>query len=368
MSEYRCWTEISLGSIAGNYRRLKEAGDGADVICVVKADAYRHGAAAVAARLEAEGAGWFAVANTAEGGGLRQAGIKGEILVLGGILDFEYDALFEHRLTPVMHDPQALERLDRQAGARGSVWPFHLKIDSGMGRMGSRDSAATLAGAVRAASHLKLEGILSHLATTAEEITPQTREQLDAFERKIAELAANGIAPSLRHTAASLPLVYRQRAPLGAAFGNMARPGLGLYGYPASHMTPALSWKARVLLVKEIPSGDPVGYGARWRASRRSRIAVVACGYADGIPHRLSNSAYVLLHGGAAPIRGAVSMDLLTVDVTDSDRVEAGDVATLIGSDGSLAITADHWSEWSGTIPYVILCGIGLRVGRVYLP
>jgi len=366
MIEHRCWTEISLGSIAYNYLRLREAAAGAEVVCVVKADAYRHGANEVAARLEAEGARWFAVANTAEGVALRQAGVLGEILVLGGILDFEFAPLFTHRLTPVVHDPLSLLDLDRQASARGSVWPFHLKIDTGMGRMGSQASAAVLAEAVRAASHLRLDGIMSHLATTGEQVTLQTRGQLDVFERITAELAALGIAPSLRHAAATLPLVHHDSH--SAAFKNMVRPGLGLYGYPASHLKPALSWKSRVVLVKQIPAGEPVGYGARWRADRPSRLAVVACGYADGVPHRLRNDAYVLLSGGPAPIRGAVSMDLLTVDATDAPRVEPGDVATLIGSDGGMSITAEHWSEWSATIPYVILCGIGQRVGRVYLP
>jgi alanine racemase len=366
MSEHRCWTEISLGSIAHNYHRLREAAAGAEVVCVVKADAYRHGANEVAARLAEEGARWFAVANTAEGVALRQSGLLGEILVLGGILDFEFEPLFRYRLTPVVHDTLSLPELDRQASARGTLWPFHLKIDTGMGRMGSRASALLLAEAVRAAPHLRLEGIMSHLATTGEQVTPQTRDQLDAFERVTAELAALGIAPSLRHTAATLPLVHHHSH--SAALGSMVRPGLGLYGYPSSHMKPALSWKSRVVLVKQIAAGEPVGYGARWRAHRPSRIAVVACGYADGVPHRLGNDAYVLLNGGRAPIRGAVSMDLLTVDATDSAHVEPGDVATLIGTDGGISITAEHWSEWSATIPYVILCGIGLRVGRVYLP
>lgn len=362
MTEYRCWTEISLGALARNFHFVKSAAGGAEVVCVVKADAYRHGASEVAAHLQSRGARWFAVANAAEGTALRESGVSGEILLLGGLLDFEYDPLFASRLTPVIHDPAGLNELDIQAARRGTTLPFHLKIDSGMGRMGSKASAEAIASAILQAPHLRLEGLMSHLATTAEEITPQTRDQLDSFERMTGTLAALGIQPRWRHIAASLPVVHRH----SEAQASMVRPGLALYGYPSSHVEPPLSWKTRVLMVKHLDAGEPVGYGARWRAERPSRIAVLACGYADGIPHRLDTSAHVLIHGRRAPLRGAVSMDLLTVDVTDCPPVQPGDVAILLGSDGPAKITAEDWAAWAGTIPYVILCGISRRVGRLY--
>lgn len=358
----RCWVEISLESIARNYRRLRELA-GTEVVCVVKADAYGHGAARVALRLEREGAERFAVATVAEGVELRASGVTGGILVLGGILDFEYESVFENRLTPVMHDVNRVAELNRQAAARGEVLAFHFKIDSGMGRMGSTATAEEIAGAIRGCDNLKLEGLMSHLATTGEEITPQTREQFQRFESTLAKLAALGITAPAIHACASVPVVHGQAAPRA----NLARPGLALYGYPSCHVEPALSWKSRILLVKEIQPGEPVGYSARWRAPRFSRIAVVACGYADGIPHRLLEPAEVLIRGCRVPVVGAVSMDLLTVDVTDCPEATLHDAVTLIGSDGAHSLTAEDWARWAGTIPYVILCSISKRVQRVYL-
>jgi alanine racemase len=364
MTEYRCWTEVSLGAIERNYRRLSQTAAGSELLCVVKADAYRHGAPAVAARLEQKGARWFGVANAAEGAALRAAGIAGEILILGELCEFEYESVFEHRLTPVVHDLARLPELDRRAGARGVVWPVHVKVDSGMGRLGCKSTPREIAGAFGQATHLRLEGLMSHLATTAEEITPQARDQLACFGRMAAELAALGAAPRWRHLSATIPIVHRH----SETFATMVRPGLGLYGYPTPALEPALSWKARVLLVKQIAPGEPVGYGALWRAERPSRIAVLPCGYADGIPHRLIRQAHVLVNGCPATLCGAVSMDLISVDVTGCPAVAPGDIAILIGASGGLALTAQDWAEWAGTIPYVIMCGIGPRVGRIYVP
>jgi alanine racemase len=294
---------------------------------------------------------------------LRDSGVRGEILVLGEVLDFEYDALFRGHMTPVMHDPARIPALDRQAALRGLTLPFHLKVDSGMGRMGSRADAGTLASAIHAAPHLRCEGLMSHLATTADEVTAQTRAQLDCFEKIASSLASLGVQPRWRHIAASLPLLHGH----SEAFQTMVRPGLALYGYPSSYMEPALSWKSRIVMVKQVLPGEPVGYGARWKALRPSLIAVLACGYADGIPHRLDHAAEVLIHGRRAPVRGAVSMDLLTVDVTDCPPARPGDVATIVGSDGAESVNAEDWAAWAGTIPYVILCSVSRRVDRVYV-
>ncbi|MCX7604218.1 MAG: alanine racemase, partial [Bryobacteraceae bacterium] len=274
--EARTWAEISLAQVAANWHALRRAAGGAEVAAVVKANAYGHGAVPVARRLEREGCAWFAVSNAAEGAELRRAGVGGRILVMGGFAPFEMDAFFEHRLTPAVHSTESLRALEERAAALGQRLAVHVKLDTGMGRLGTREEAAVVARNAASLRHIEVEGVMSHLASASDFASPQTREQLDAFDRALEALRGCGVAPPIAHIGSSAVVCYGIRR----AFHQMVRAGLALYGYvpePAGdappacvRVAPALCWKARIVAVKEIPEGHPVGYNARWRAPRPS--------------------------------------------------------------------------------------------------
>ncbi len=371
---HRTWVEISLRRICANYHALRAATAPASQLApVVKADAYRHGAATVSLRLQAEGAQWFAVSNTEEGMSLRVAGVTARILVMGDFLDYEREALLEASLTPVVHSLARLRDLNSYAAERNVTIAFHFKIDTGMGRLGARCGLDEILLAVQGASHLRLDGLMTHFASANDFTTSQTADQILAFEAAVHEFRQAGVTPPLLHLSSSGPVAYRLRR----AYGTLVRPGLALYGYvspphgPADpvelDVQPALSWKARVVEIKEIPKGCPVGYGAQWRAARHTRMAVIAAGYADGIPHQLSNRGRVIAAGKLLPMLGAVSMDLITVDVTDAPQVQIGEAVTLLGQDGAVTYDAKDMAAEAGIIPYAVLCGLGNRVARLYV-
>lgn len=372
---YRSWVEISRAQIAANFNAIRAVvGEQVEVMPVVKADAYRHGAVEVSRTLEREGARWLAVSNTDEGVALREAGIQARILVMADCLPFTREALLEHRLTPVIHSLQGLREFDQLAGQRGTRCRYHLKVDTGMGRLGVRSSEMDAIGeAILAAKNLDLEGLMTHFASAANYQSTQTDDQVAAFDTLLAGLQRTGLSPHLVHLSSSIPVVYGRKQ----AWRGMIRPGHAIYGYvsPARgqappavlHVKPALTWRASVLAVKDVPAGSLIGYGGIFRAPRPTRIAVLAAGYADGIPHRLSNRGSVIVNGKLAPILGAVSMDLTTIDVTDSGAVEVGDAVTLLGSEGAAKIDAQQIAKWAGTISYSVLCGIHARVKRLYI-
>lgn len=371
---YRSWAEISRSRIAENYRKVREAvGPAVEVMGVVKADAYGHGAVEVSRVLVAEGAAWLAVSNVSEGVSLRQAGIRTRILVMAECLPFENESLVSHDLTPAVHGLEQLAELDQFAGARGVELPYHLKLDTGMGRLGTRAEAVKILDAVRQCRHTRLEGLMTHFASSADYTSSQTDQQIEAFQAILEALRRAGIAPSWVHMSSTNPIAYG-RSP---AWGNMVRAGLSLYGYvsPAKgdaprrilEVKPALSWKATILAVKELPVGTLVGYGGTFRTERPTRIAVLAAGYADGVSRHLSNRGKVIASGQLAPVVGAVSMDVTTIDVTDVPGLEPGDVVTLLGREGRVEVNAERIARWAGTISYTVLCGIGARVSRVYV-
>jgi alanine racemase len=360
----RSWVEVSLGTIRANYRAVREVvKDTAEIMPVVKADAYRHGAVEVSRALEAEGAPWLAVSNVEEGAALRHAGVRARILVMADFLPAERDALRESDLTPVIHSLSDIPL------ARS---PYHLKIDSGMGRLGTRAAPEEIARVVGAGG-AKLEGLMTHFASAGNYASPQTMEQIERFEKVICALRAAGLAPRYIHSSATIPVAYGRRE----AWGNLVRPGHAIYGYvspargaaPPSVLAvkPALTWKASVLAVKDLEAGALIGYGGIQKAERPMRIAVLAAGYADGIPHRLSNRGSVIVKGKLAPIVGAVSMDLTTIDVTGCPEIQTGDAATLLGAEGNAAIDAQQMARIAGTISYSVLCGISARVKRVFV-
>jgi alanine racemase len=363
----RSWVEVSLSRIRANYRAVRAlVGDAVDVMPVVKADAYRHGAIEVSRALEAEGAKWLAVSSVEEGIALRQAGIRARILVMADFLPEVRPALAEFQLTPV------IPSLEDVSAVRV---PYHLKIDSGMGRLGTRASPETIVRAVAAAvasTGVPLEGLMTHFASSGNYDSKQTEEQLRNFERVLAALRQAGLAPRYVHQSGTIPIAYRRVE----ALGNLVRPGHAIYGYvsparggpgKALHVAPALTWKATVLTVKDVEAGALIGYGGIHRAARPMRIAVLAAGYADGIPHRLGNRGHVIAKGKLAPIVGAVSMDLTTIDVTACSELSAGDAVTLLGSEGAVSIDAQQMARVAGTISYAVLCGIHARVKRVYV-
>lgn len=370
----RSWAEISLQQIAANFRAVRAAiGPKVEPACVVKADAYGHGAIEVSRVLETEGARWLAVSSVDEGVTLREAGRKGRILVMADCFPFNYPALLVHDLTPVVHSLEDLRALNHFASGHVGRISYHLKIDTGMGRLGTRADAARIAAAICAAPSLEVEGMMTHFASAADYTSPQTERQIDVFTRLCGELKKLGVAPRYLHASSTNPVAYGRRE----AWYNMVRPGHALYGYVSPirgigpdrilDVQPALTWKAGVLAIKQVPAGGTVGYGAIFRAPRPTRIAILAVGYADGLSHRLSARGSVIACGRLVPILGAVSMDLTTIDVTDCPELRAGDAVTLLGTEGEVSINAQQMARMAGTISYDVLCGIRTRVKRVYV-
>lgn len=373
--EYRSWVEISKQRIAENFRAVRAVvGPGVEVAAVVKADAYGHGALEVSRTLVDGGARWLAVSSAEEGVALREAGIEARILVMADCLPYARPALAEYNLTPVVHSLEDVRGLDGFAAGRGVPLRYHLKIDTGMGRLGTRAGAAEIASTIHSATHIELEGLMSHFASAADYTTPHAGAQAREFEELCRALCVLGIAPAFRHMASTIPIAYGRRN----AWYNMVRPGHALYGYvsPARgqappkllDVKPALTWKARVLATKNMPEGALIGYGGIFRAPRPMRIAILAVGYADGLSHRLSNRGHVIAGGRLVPVLGAVSMDLTTIDVSACPSVRTGDSVTLLGSEGEVAIDAQQMARTAGTISYDILCGIRARVKRLYVP
>lgn len=370
---YRCWVEVSRRQIADNFHAVRSAvGTGVTVMPVVKADAYRHGAVEVARTLCAEDARWLAVSNVEEGVTLRQGGITARILIMGDFLTFERPALIDYELTPVIHDLAQLRDFDRMSAALERPLSYHLALDTGMGRLGLLEHADRVVEAIQFARHARLEGLMTHFASSGNYTSPQTGQQVCRFREVQQALAAAGIHPEYTHLSSTIPIAYGRRE----AWGNMVRPGHAIYGYvspargdsppPILDVKPALNWKARILEVKLLPAGQHVGYGAMFTAERPTKMAVLAVGYADGMPHRLGNKGKVIAAGRLAPIIGAISMDLTTIDITDCPPLQPGDAVTLLGREGSVSLDAQTIARTAGTISYSVLCGIGQRVKRVY--
>jgi alanine racemase len=367
-------------------RRAGAAGAKAPgIIAVVKANAYGHGAVGVARALEAAGATWLAVADIEEGIELRQAGIAARVLVFGALSVSEVDGVFEHRLTPTISSPAAGRALAAAAERHRTVLPVHLKIDTGLHRLGLRhDNLAATVPELLASPWLALEAIHTHFATADEPEHPLFDEQRQRFDAAAASLAALGARVRLRHAANSAATLRDSRT-----WYDFVRPGLLLYGLvpPPLHTTlalePVMTLTSRVVAVKGVRTGETVGYGGRFRAERSTTIAVVPAGYADGLDRRLEGRGDVLIRGRRAPIVGAVSMDMLTVDVTDHGEVAPGDEVVLLGTQASprgvahragrpagdgtaQRIDAREVAAWIGTIPYEVLCRLGARVERRY--
>jgi len=361
---------IDLDALRWNFRQIREkVGPKVKILSMVKANAYGHGAAAVARTLAAEGAHAFGVATLEEGIELRHAGIRQPIIVLAGVYLEQLDLFLQYDLIPVLHEVETLRVLEKSVAARGLTLPIHLEIDTGMGRIGFLDSRIDdWLPELSKLNALKLEGVFSHFADGETASEAYTENQLKSFRIVTERLRHAAFVPSLIHMAKSGAIITVPDSHLA-----MVRPGLILYGiYPAPdmakeiHLKPVLSWKSRILQLKRLPRGSSVGYGRTFTTQKDSLIATLPVGYADGYHRLFSNRASVLVRGERAPVVGRVSMDLTTVDVTDIAGVQQGDEVVLLGRQGDNEISADEMAGWSNTISYEILTSISARVPRIH--
>ena len=365
---------IHLGAIRANYAEAARCAAGLEVIAVVKADAYGHGAAPVARALAAAGCPRLAVATVAEGCALRAAGLRAPILVLGGVHDAAEDAV-EARLTPVVHHPGNLEALRKAAprgpGPGGAALGVHVEVDTGMRRMGvPAEEAVELLAAVAREPALRLEGVFTHFARADEPDPGPSLEQLARLRAVLATARARGVDPGLVHCANSAGLLLGAALAAALPEAGAVRPGILLYGVqPAAHVAaplrPAMTLRTRVAQLRVAQPGDGVGYSALYRAPRRTRIATLPIGYADGVPVAATNRGAVLIRGRRCSFAGRVSMDFVAVDVGDAP-VEIGDEALVFGATEQGSLPVEAAAEAAGTIPYELLVRVGARVPRVY--
>ncbi len=378
----RTWAEVSLSALGANFHAVqKHVGKDVTICGVVKADGYGHGAVECARALESEGAQWLGVTDAAEGLALRGAGTKTRILLMTGIWKGEEDGIVAQNLTPTIWEPWHIEKLERAARKRQGTLPahrlpVHLKIDTGMHRLGaSKEALPHLCEMLSACQHLCLEGVSTHFASAEVLDAEDAVRQIKCFEEGLAVLRNYGLRPSLIHMGNSAAMSARPDT-----WKTMVRPGIALYGYSLAFtrggeaatvaplpLRPVLSWKTRVLTVKEVAAGEAVGYMGTYVTKKRSRIAVVPVGYADGYPRLLSNRARVLVGGEYAPVVGRVTMDLTSVDVSHIPGVAVGDEVILIGQNNGKSVDAVELARLCESVPYEILCGLSQRVPRVYL-
>ena len=362
---------IDHDALRWNLRQIRaKVGAKVKILSMVKANGYGHGAAAIARTLAAAGGDAFGVATLEEGVELRQVGIDQAILVLAGAYEDQLDQFFAHALTPVAHELSGLKRLEAAVLRRGATLDAHLKVDTGMGRLGL--VAAELADwlpEIEKLSALRIAGVFSHFSRAESVEGDYTKQQLELFNRVVARLRAAGVAPGLVHFANSAATIT-----LPAAYFDMVRPGIMLYGvYPSPSMAdritlkPVLSWKTKILQLKKVPPGTSISYGQTFITQRESLIATLPIGYADGYPRLLSNRGAALAGGQRAPVVGRVCMDLTLIDVTDIKNVKQGDEVVLLGRQGAAEISADEIAAWANTISYEILTSIGARVPRIHL-
>ena len=372
--------EVNLASLRHNLRVVERrlAGSGAEVWGVLKADAYGHGAPAVARTLERAGMPGLCVALLEEGVELRTAGIRAPILIMGGYYGPRFEGLEElvaQRLTPVVYDPGTVERL--AAVVRESGLPpaaIHVKVDTGMGRLGVPDDDAevvALLDAVAARPELRLDGLMTHFACADSEDLEATRAQLRRFREVERLAAARGLVPRLRHAANSAALLRLPESRL-----DMVRPGIALFGVSPTtadevpDLRPVVRVRTEVVALRTVRAGQPIGYGHTWRPERDALVATIPLGYADGLSRHLSNRGAMLVRGRRAPIVGTVSMDLTMVDLTDIPGARLGDEVVALGAQegplGKDAITAAEIAAHAGTIPWEVLTSISRRVPRFY--
>ena len=364
------FAEIDLDAVRANYAAVARHVDGPGaprVIAVVKANAYGHGAVPVARALETAGAGMLACADIEEAVTLRGGGVRAPILVFGALGVSDLDGVFTHRLTPTVSSPFAARALGDAAARRGATVACHLKIDTGMNRLGFRfDNLRHTIPDVLGRPGIEIAAAYTHFATADDAAHPLFEMQRARFDESLRCLAGLGVRPALRHAANSAALLRDRKT-----WYEAVRPGLLLYGLiPAGvgaslPVAPVMTMRSRVVAVKGMRVGETTGYGARAPIDRPATIAVVPAGYADGLDVRMAGRGWVLVRGRRAPVVGAVSMDSITVDVTGLDVVP-GDEVVLVGAQSGARIDAGEIAAALGTVPHEILCRTGSRIVRAY--
>jgi len=374
------WTEVSLKAITGNLRVVRRhIGPKPEILAVVKSNAYGLGAVPVAKAHEKAGANRFGVTCGNEGIELRESGIRKPILVLTGFWPGEEKRFIKNRLTPTvtrLDDVRLLERAAKSSRELRSPFRFHLKINTGMNRLGiSPSEIEAFARILADCRHIQLEGTFTHFASAEDFSARQTDDQEALFKQCLDHMRALGVSPGIVHMANSGAICARP-----STWADMIRPGAILYGYYQSFdppdkgkevrdklpIEPSLSMRARIITLRDLPPGQPVGYGARFTTARPSRIAVINAGYADGILRARTNRGCVLVRGRRVPLVGTISMDLTTLDVTDVPDVALGDIVTIYGRDGNAEIRVSDVAHEIGTVTSELLCALGRRVPRYY--
>jgi len=362
------WAEVNLSRLSRNLQAIRAHVAPARVMIVVKANAYGHGLAEVA-RLLGPLADYIGVAVLEEGIFLRKLGVKAPILVLGGIWGDQVPQYLLHDLTLTASSVERLEQIDGAAARMAVKAKVHLKIDTGMERIGVHYySAGTLQEAALQCKHVEVEGIFSHFANSDAADLSHARLQLERFQEVLHFYEKNSLPMPNRHMANSAAILQLKESHL-----DMVRPGILLYGvYPATDVArtvevwPVLAWKSRVVYFKLVKAGHPVSYGSTWQSDHAVRIVTVPVGYGDGYFRSMSNQAQVLIRGKKYPQVGRICMDQMMVNI-ENDSAFNGDEVTLLGESESTAITAQQLADWAGTIPYEILTNINTRVPRVYI-
>ncbi len=373
------WAEVSLENLRQNYRTVRDyVGNRVTVCAVVKAYAYGHGAVECSKTLEAEDATWLAVTSLDEAIPLREEGIATRILLMTGFWRGEEEEIVRLGLTPTVWEVGHIELLERAAARIGvAQHAIHLKLDSGMGRLGAApEDLPALIAALKSSPHLQLEGFATHLASSEVLDAPSVNEQLKVFQDARRELREAGFNPPLVHAANTSAVISHHES-----WNTMVRPGLALYGYHLPFeragrevsgaglklgVKPVLTWKTRILSLREMRGGQALGYGGTYVTKAPARIAVLPVGYADGLNRGLSSGGRVIVREHYAPIVGRISMDLTLADVTGIPGVEVADEVVLLGSYDGLSVDAREHAELAHTIPYEILCAISKRVPRKY--
>jgi alanine racemase len=378
------WAEVSLTALRQNFRVVqKHVGANVIVCAVVKADAYGHGAVECSRALESEGARWLGVTSLDEAIPLREAGILANILLMTGFWRGEEAEIIRLRLTPTVWEPWHIEVMEAAASALGvAQQPVHLKVDTGMGRLGvAVDQLPAVLAALKAAKHLMLEGLSTHLASSEIMDAPSVAEQERAFEIARKMVADAGMEPKFVHMANTAAVISRRETWADKTGKSMVRPGVALYGYylPFQRagrevsggtlrlpVKPILTWKTRILSLRNFGANQPLGYGATYVTKAPAHVAVLPVGYADGYNRQLSNRGRVIVREHYAPIVGRISMDLTLVDVTGIPGVAVGDEVILLGVGDGLSVDALEHAELANSTPYEILCNISKRVPRRY--